>query len=431
MLGWEYPPHIAGGLGTACQGLTQGLARQGVELQFVLPHVCGDEVAPHMTMVDPQPVAAVAPHELAAATDLPEQSIERYSVPAFLMPYWGETEYTEFAAKARETIAHLLAEGQAPDIEALLRNVTYGNDIFDEVAMFAARVARSLPAFSEFDVIHAHDWMTFPAATILRQLTGKPLVVHVHSLEYDRSGSHKNRGIHEIEHLGISAADRVIAVSHYTKQIIAREHAVSDDKICVVHNGIYPKQIVSKYRAKHPDWPKYMVLFLGRVTFQKGPDYFVRAAAKVLSHLPAVRFVLAGSGDMLDDMKQLASQLGIREQIDFPGFLRGEAVEEMFSMADLYVMPSVSEPFGISALEAVNFDVPALISRQSGVSEVVGHSLKFDFWDVDRLADLIINGLIHDELRAEMISMARKELSGLRWDASAQKTLSVYEQVLN
>jgi glycogen(starch) synthase len=196
-----------------------------------------------------------------------------------------------------------------------------------------------------------------------------------------------------------------------------------------VHNGIYEKTVIRHYEAKHPDWPKHLVLFLGRVTFQKGPDYFVQAAARVVPHVPDVRFVVAGAGDMLGHVQQMTRDLGVEKHFLFPGFLRGNAVEEMFSVADLYVMPSVSEPFGIAALEAINFDTPVLLSRQSGVSEVLEHSLKFDFWDVDRLADLIINGLIHEELRTDMIEMARKELMRLRWDASASKVMDVYKRL--
>jgi glycosyltransferase involved in cell wall biosynthesis len=284
---------------------------------------------------------------------------------------------------------------------------------------------------NDADVIHAHDWMTFPAAVTLRERMGKPLVVHVHSLEYDRSGRDGiNPRVHSLEQLGLARADAVIAVSHYTKGILCREYGVAQEKIHVVHNGIYEREVRRHYQAKHPDWPKHVVLFLGRVTFQKGPDYFVQAAAKVVPHVPDVLFVVAGSGDMLEQVKRLARDLGVENHFHFPGFLRGNAVEEMFSVADLYVMPSVSEPFGIAALEAVNFEVPVLLSKQSGVSEVVGHSLKFDFWDVDRLADLIINGLKHDELRADMIEMARKELTRVRWDASASKVLDVYRQLI-
>jgi glycosyltransferase involved in cell wall biosynthesis len=305
----------------------------------------------------------------------------------------------------------------------------YAGDMFSEVTRFTRGVLEVCEGL-DFDVIHAHDWMTFAAGVALRERSGKPLVVHVHSLETDRSGrDSSNPRIRDLERLGVSRADAVIAVSHYTKCIICQEFGVPQEKVHVVHNGIYEKAVVSHYEQKHPDWPRHLVLFLGRVTYQKGPEYFVQAAAKVVPHVPDVLFVVAGDGDMLGHVHHLAQKLGVEQHFHFPGFLRGKAVEEMFSMADLYVMPSVSEPFGIAALEAINFNTPVLLSRQSGVAEVVGHSLKFDFWDVDRLADLIINGLLHEELRADMIEMARRELTRVRWDAAASKVVDVYKQL--
>lgn len=421
MLGWEYPPHISGGLGTACEGLTLAIADQGVHIQFVMPHVSGDEITEHMTLVD---VSVPVCHTVGES--LGERRIRRHLIPALLNPYWTEEQYAEEWSETALTPQTTLESGPSPS----KGSDQYGNDIFSEVMRFTENtldVCRDI----EFDLIHAHDWMTFPAGVALQRMTGKPLVVHVHSLECDRSGTNGiNRKIHELEAEGISSADAVIAVSHYTKGIICRQHGVDPDKVHVVHNGLYPKQLSRHNRSKLPDWTKHVVLFLGRVTFQKGPDYFVDAAAKVLPHVPGILFVLAGDGDMLDRMKRRVDDLGIADHFYFPGFLRGKAVEEMFSVANLYVMPSVSEPFGISALEAINFNVPVLVSKQSGVSEVVNHSLKFDFWDVDRLANLIINGLLHDELRADMVDMARGDLERLRWDASAAKTITIYQRLL-
>ncbi len=421
MLGWEYPPHIAGGLGTACEGLTRALARQGMSVRFVMPRVFGDEPAEHMELVD---ASVQTPMSEDAAAD----RVTRYRVPAALRPYWSESEYlTETAALA---IAERSEGGPNPGGKSRSAGrVHYSGDMFSEVARFTEGVL-DVCVDLDFDVIHAHDWMTFPAAVALRDLTGKPMVAHIHSLEYDRSGRKgANARIREFESMGLSLANAVVAVSHYTKGIICQEYGIHHEKVHVAHNGIYEKEVVQHYQAEHTDWPKHVVLFLGRVTYQKGPDYFVRAAAKVVPHLKDVLFVVAGSGDMLDQIKQLARDLGIEQYFHFPGFLRGSSVEEMFSVADLYVMPSVSEPFGIAALEAINFDTPVLLSKQSGVSEVVGHSLKFDFWDIDRLADLIINGLLHEELRTDMIEMARKELSRVRWDASAAKVMDVYKRI--
>lgn len=437
MLGWEYPPHIAGGLGIACEGLTKALARRGVEVTFVVPRLYGGEKADHMQLAEPAALQALArrarARRVAVAGSAEEITYDVLQVPAALKPYWNETEYESYIQELiREGRAALfesapLAEGGVPGAAA----VSYGPNIFDEVAAYAARCVQAVGGAADFDVVHAHDWMTFVAGSALSQRLGVPLIVHVHSLEYDRSGGHHgNERIRAIESLGLHSAAAVIAVSHYTKRVISEQHGVAPERIHVVHNGIYPKAVHGAYCGKWKGDRK-IVLFLGRITIQKGPDYFVRAAAKVIPHVPNVLFVMAGTGDMLARCLELARELGVSEHFEFPGFLRESEVERMLSAADLYVMPSVSEPFGISALEAIDFDTPSLISKQSGVSEVLGHSLKFDFWDVDRLADLIINGLLHEELRQDMIEMARHELRRVRWDAAAEKAEEAYRRVIN
>jgi glycosyltransferase involved in cell wall biosynthesis len=303
-----------------------------------------------------------------------------------------------------------------------------GSTIFLEVERFTSNVITTFSG-ETFDIIHTHDWMTFPAGVALSQLTGKPLIVHVHSLEQDRSGLFVDRDIEKIEKLGLETASRVIAVSHYTQRAIERFHGISRSKIRVIHNGVYPRQAVQDYQIRKT-WPRNVVLFLGRVTFQKGPDYFVEVAARVIPQVPGVLFVLAGTGDMLPAVKQQVAELGLNDYFMFPGFVSGEELEEMFSVADLYVMPSVSEPFGITALEAISFDTPVIISKQSGVSEVLEHALKVDFWDLDRMAHLIISVLLNQELRAELVQMAKEEVKHLHWDAAAAKTIEVYQELL-
>jgi len=427
MLGWEYPPHIAGGLGMACEGLTRGLARLGLNITFVVPRLFGGEDASHMNLIDPLDGGG------GEEVIIENGTIEKFIIPAFLKPYWGSKDFKKYM-KDLEKLQSEGLDSALQDAGLVLNekagsegSAHYGNDIFDEIARFTARIVAGL-AGRDFDLIHAHDWMTFPAGVALSRITGKPLLLHVHSVEFDRSGHNANPLIWRIEKMGLDAAQAVITVSHYTKKVVSREYDVDNGKIHVVHNGIYPKNLVKHYRKKR-EWPSKVVLFLGRITFQKGPDYFVRAAAKVIPHVDDVLFVMAGSGDMLPRMIDLAHELGVIGNFRFPGFLKEKEVEEVFSAADLYVMPSVSEPFGLSALEAINFDTPVLISKQSGVAEVLGHALKFDFWDVDRLADLMINGLLHDDLRADMVRMARDELRNLRWDVSAMKTSDIYHQL--
>jgi glycosyltransferase involved in cell wall biosynthesis len=449
MLGWEYPPHISGGLGTACEGLTTALSRLGLEISFVVPRLFGGEDAPHMNLID-STESRIVPSasgsggiriRAGSGADGDPSGVTTYEVPSLLSPYLTPEKFTDFIAAYRakaggfalpELFAAENVPGQGGEIikQAMSsgwRKAHYGYNMFHEVARFAGNVA-NLMATQDFDVIHCHDWMTFPAGVALQKLTGKPLVTHVHSLEYDRSGEHVNQQINEIERFGMNAADMVVGVSYYTASLIHGRHGVPLDRIGVVHNGVYSKEVVQNYRRSQ-NWPRHVVLFLGRITFQKGPDYFVEAAARVIPHVPDVLFVMAGSGDMLPRMINRVGELGIGQYFHFPGFLKGEDVERMFSVADLYVMPSVSEPFGISALEAISFDTPVIISRQSGVSEVLSHALKVDFWDLDRLADLIINALIHDELRDDMVSMAREEVKRLHWDAAALKTLEIYQKL--
>lgn len=454
MLGWEYPPHIAGGLGTACEGLTSALAEQGISIHFVVPQLYGDERVNHMVLTDSTDHSANTHiFDVVRAASAHELSVETTRIPAFLTPYWSPKQFKEavVAATQREWASLPRAVRDEPVAKALIDGEVYGvdlmsalapreipsngntsqghyaTDIFAEVERFTADVISRFSS-QQFDIIHAHDWMTFPAAVALAETTGKPLVVHVHSLEHDRSGLFVNETINEIERFGLQAAHRIIAVSHYTKRSIERHHGIAETKIAVVHNGIYPRQAVTDYRQKKT-WPRHVVLFLGRVTFQKGPDYFVEVAARVIPHIPDVLFVVAGSGDMLPAVTQQVRHLKMQDNFLFPGFLHGEELEEMFSVADLYVMPSVSEPFGISALEAISFETPTIISKQSGVSEVLQHALKVDFWDIDRMADLIINSLLHQELRYELVSKAKEEIKKLHWDAAALKTLEIYQEV--
>jgi glycosyltransferase involved in cell wall biosynthesis len=317
---------------------------------------------------------------------------------------------------------------QAHESQSLSEN-RYSNNIFSEVERFTTDVVERFQNES-FDIIHAHDWMTFPAAVALAEATGKPLIAHVHSLEQDRSGMFYDASIDAIEEFGLRSATRVVAVSHYTKRMIETRHSVAPGKIAVVHNGIYPPQVIQEYKSRKT-WPKHVVLFLGRITYQKGPEYFVEAAAKAFPHIEDTLFVMAGAGDMLEVVQERVKQLEMEDMFLFPGFVQGEELEELLSVADLYIMPSVSEPFGLSALEAVSFDIPVILSKQSGVAEVISHALKTDFWDTDRMSELMVHALTYPELRLEMASAAKQELSQLHWEVSAIKTTEVYQGVLD
>lgn len=469
MLGWEYPPHISGGLGTACEGLTRALAPLGVDIDFVVPTLYGVEDAPHMHLRSPDGLpagqgrrqkgqlhaisASDVPEgvrrELAAEGSLPTrrftaEGIETISIPALLSPYLSAKDYEHWLrVMESDDISELLAR---PGLGALDSDGNsseddrappasrgkgghYGRDLYAEVARYAARVS-NWAKNHDADVIHAHDWMTFPAGTRVAQQLGVPLVVHVHSLEQDRAGDGgANPTIVAIEAAGVKAATRVIAVSHYTARQINRVHGVPLDRIDVVHNGVYAGRTASAYQREHPKKGP-LVLFLGRITYQKGPEYFVEAAARVLQKVPNAQFVMAGSGDMLPRMKERVKELGIASSFEFPGFVRGDDVEYLFSNADCYVMPSVSEPFGIVALEAMSYETPVILSRQSGASEILRHALKVDFWDVNKLAAQIVAVLSYPELKRSIVEMAREEVRRVHWEAAASKVKRVYQRVL-
>jgi glycosyltransferase involved in cell wall biosynthesis len=436
MLGWEYPPHIAGGLGVACEGLTKALAQLGVEITFVVPKLMGGENAPHMNLRD-----AGGKRKKYRI----RKRIKTVEVPVALSPYLTEASFDDLIAELdMPKLRRLLNRNSFPkftraELDKFLASLTlakraeallgagYNAQVYEQVALFADMVFE-IAKEEEFDIVHAHDWMTFPAGIAVAQAAGVPLVTHVHSLEYDRSGQGVNPRIDAIERAGTNFSTAICAVSEHTRRVVQKQHWVPLNKIFTVHNGNLSKK-VAKFQKDKARWTGPVVLFLGRITLQKGPANFLYAAQKVIAHLPDTIFVMAGTGDLLPSMKQLARDLGISSNIVFPGFVKGRALEELLSIADLYVMPSVSEPFGLSALEAVDFDTPALISKQSGVAEVLNHALKFDYWKTQTLADYIINGLLHNEMRQDMIDGARLELKKLTWQAAAQKVLKIYKHV--
>jgi glycogen(starch) synthase len=297
-----------------------------------------------------------------------------------------------------------------------------------EVSRYAL-VASHIASSNEFDVIHAHDWLTYPAGIAAKKISGKPLVVHVHATEFDRSGENINPNVFDIERKGMEVADMVITVSHLTRQIVIERYGINPDKVVTVHNAVEPTVNAEVLNAKKHVKEK-IVTFLGRVTFQKGPDYFVEAAHKVLQKDTNVRFVMAGQGDMLNRMIKRVAQLKVSTRFHFTGFLKGEEVDTMFAMSDVYVMPSVSEPFGISPLEAMRSNVPVVISKQSGVAEVLRHALKVDFWDIDALSDSIYGLLHYDALSRMFIKYGKEEVDNMKWDDSAIKVRLVYEMAL-
>jgi glycogen synthase len=426
MLGWEYPPHISGGLGTACEGLTLALSNLDIDLTFVVPRLAGDEVSDHMTLIQPFDSSTWFQGEKGFFLEGRKGTIRQVFVSSLLSPYLDQETFSLLkqvqGASGKDRVALNTTLGGSEDLS--LKEQLYSRNIFNEVNVYAQRILEYFESYP-CNLIHMHDWMTFLAGVALAKREQKPLIAHVHSLECDRSGVNVDTRIADIERHGLENADLIIAVSNYTKKSIMREYGISEEKIVVVHNGIVLSEPKEREEPVHYD-KKNTVLFMGRVTYQKGPEYFVRAAAKVLQVIPDAEFVLAGSGDMVEGMKNLVAELGISSRFSFPGFLQGSQVEEAYSSAAVYVMPSVSEPFGLVALEAANYQTPVIVSHQSGVSEVLHNALKTDFWDVDRLADLIANSLLYEKLRSEISLKAKEEIQLLQWREAAEKVRNIY-----
>lgn len=493
MLGWEFPPFISGGLGTACFGLTKALHRAGHEVSFVLPKAVDRSFTSHVELLSPE-----MPDAQAAGIDLPPALRDRFHSiirvqdaakevnPATarasgLTLELGQPPRERFLAMPIE-VASSYGHGNDPELAALqtysggVRIITlgqletmrragipvegrfeivteqemelirtvleanrtppgqqsrdlkadYSGDVVEQTRAYA-RLAISLARGRQFDVIHAHDWMTYPAGVALAQLSGKPLVTHIHSTEFDRSGEHVNQPVYDIERRGMHAAVRVIAVSMLTKGICVNKYGVPSERIEVVYNGVDFAPPTGEYSVGIKPKEK-IVLFLGRITMQKGPEFFVRAAKRVLDVMDNVKFVVAGNGDMARRMIELAAEMDIGHKVLFTGFLRGKDVERVFRMADCYVMPSVSEPFGIAPLEAICNDTPTIISKQSGVSEVLRHVLKVDFWDTDEMANKIVAVLRHPVLSQTLMEHGSMEVRSLTWDGAASRCAEVYRR---
>ena len=425
MFGWEFPPHIAGGLGTACYGLTRGLARNGVEVIFVVPKAYGDEDQRFIRVVNASDVDAV--YRSGEADSEIWKHVRFMEINSNMVPYISPEQW-ETERHRSERVGTQHHEG---DVWRERYNFSgkYGANLLEEVARYAV-VARqvAIELEGQFDVIHAHDWLTYYAGIAAKEVSGKPLVVHMHATEYDRSGENINTQTYAIERGGMEAADLVMAVSNLTRNIIINKYGIPAEKVITVHNAVrFAENNIEEERGVKDK----IVTFLGRITFQKGPDYFVEAAAKVLKRTPNVRFVMAGSGDMMNHVIRRVARLGISDRFHFTGFLRGADVQKMFALSDVYVMPSVSEPFGISPLEAMRSNVPTIISKQSGVAEVLDYAVKVDYWDVDAMADAIYGLVTYPALGKLFARKGLEEVTGLKWNNAAAKIKAGYERVIN
>ncbi len=421
MFGWEFPPHISGGLGTACQGLTTGLAYCDTEVLFVMPSASGDEDQSHVNILDASNI------EVSESSKNVEDFLEKVQfirIGSNLVPYLGPEAFTEMVTDMKQ--------GQIEDFKLSFGQKykfsgKYGKNLMEEVVRYAL-VAGEIALRESFDIIHAHDWLTYMAGIAAKRISGKPLVVHMHATEFDRSGTNINTEVFNIEKMGMREADKVIAVSNLTRNIIINNYGIHPSKVVTVHNAV-DFQGFNNLEIER-GVPEKIVTFLGRITYQKGPEYFIEAAYKVLKKYPNVRFVMAGSGDLLNRSIKRVAKLGISHKFHFTGFLRGKEVQEMFAYSDVYVMPSVSEPFGISPLEAMRANVPTIISKQSGVAEVLSHAIKVDFWDIDAMADAMYGLLKYPALSAMVIKHGLAEVNALKWDGAALQVKEVYSSLL-
>jgi len=392
-LGWEFPPHHKGGLGVACEGLVNGLTHHGINVILLLPR------------------AKKRKRKNCKIIPLYDTSLTVLSVDSSLYEYssYKDERLTSYRKKENE-------------------RCLYAGNIFKEVARYTHACIEAAKR-EQFDLIHAHDWMTYQAGVAIKKISGKPLTIHVHATEFDRSGGGPvNQTVYDIEKLGMEHADKVIAVSKFTKQKIIDRYAIPPEKIAIIHNAVARKK--GNRKPFHANKKNPLVLFLGRLTLQKGPDYFLDVAKKVLEHRDDVDFVIAGSGDMQHRLIECVTGWGIGDKVIFTGFLRGQEVDRMYQMADVYVMPSVSEPFGIAALEAMQEGVPLIVSRNAGVSEVVNHCLKIDFWDINRMTDSILAILEHAELSKEMSKNGKAEVKKFCWNKVAQQCIEVYRFIV-
>jgi glycogen(starch) synthase len=394
MFGWEYPPHNSGGLGIACQGLTRGLRDCGAEVIFALPKKL--DVSEELI-------------KFVYGDDPINKRISHYVINSPLKPYVTSESYVSSNFNNNP-------QGM------------YGNTLLEEVNRYG-ELAKAIAENEDFDVIHAHDWLTMKAGIAAKEVSKKPLIVHIHATEFDRTSGNNNQMIYNIEREGMHAADVVVTVSQWTKNKVVERYGVPEEKVRVVHNAVNFENhtIEDVYRMKKEH--KKIVLFVGRITIQKGPDYFVEAAKRVTEKDPNAIFVFSGSGDMERQMIEKAAHLGIADKVLFAGFLRGNDLIEAFKMADVFVMPSVSEPFGLVPLESMSCGTPAIISKQSGVSEVISHCLKIDFWDVDDMSNKILSVLKYSALREELAKNGLEEVKGITWDKPAQKCISIYNEL--
>lgn len=414
MFGWEFPPHILGGLGTASYGLVKGMWECGdMDITFVIPKPHGDEDTSFARIIG-------AGNTPVAWRDVDYDYVQNrygYCMEPELYFHLRNHIYADFNYLNTNDLGCIEFSGRYPD------------NLIEEINNYSI-VAGVIARATEFDIIHSHDWLTYPAGIHAKQVTGKPLVIHVHATDFDRSRGNVNPTVFAIERDGMLNADHIMCVSDLTRRTVIEKYHIDPAKVSTVHNAVTPLSDEIKAIEMPRNTKDKIVTFLGRITMQKGPEYFVEAAARVLEKSRHVRFVMAGSGDMMNQMIDLVASRGISDRFHFPGFMRGKQVYEMLKASDVYMMPSVSEPFGISPLEAMQVGVPSIISKQSGCAEILDNVIKTDYWDIDAMADAIYsithNQALYDHLRIE----GEAEVNEIKWKYAGQKVIDIYKKVL-
>ena len=413
MFGWEFPPHILGGLGTASYGLTKGMAENGdMDITFVIPKPWGDEDKSFATIIG------------ANTTPIAWRDVNYDYVKSRI----GNVLDPEMYYKLRDHIYADFNYMNTNDLGCIEFSGRYPDNLQEEInnySIVAGVIARTL----DFDVIHSHDWLTYPAGIHAKQVTGKPLVIHVHATDFDRSRGNVNPVVFAIEKDGMNQADHIITVSNLTRKTVIEKYGISPDKVTTVHNAVMPLPDELK-NVQPPEIKDKIVTFLGRITMQKGPEYFVEAAAKVLRKVHNVRFVMAGGGDMMEKMIALAARRNISDRFHFAGFLRGKEVYEMLKASDVFIMPSVSEPFGIVPLEAMQMGTPSIISKQSGCAEILENVIKVDYWDVEDMANAIYSIITYPAMYKQLQEQGLEEVDQIVWKKAGAKVINIYKRVL-
>lgn len=412
MFGWEFPPHILGGLGTASYGLTRGMSLQpDMDIVFVIPKPFGDEDQSFLKIVG------------AGNTPIVYREPDYETLQNRMGAVMDPKEYYELRNHIYADFNYM----NVNDLGCIEFSGRYPDNLLEEInnySICAGVIARR----EQYDVIHSHDWLTYPAGIHAKNVSGKPLVIHVHATDFDRSRGQVNPQVYSIEKNGMDHADHILCVSNLTRDTVINKYHQHPDKVTTVHNAVEPVSATIE-AIKPVRCGDKVVTFLGRITMQKGPEYFVEAAAKVLAKTKNVRFVMAGSGDMMNAMIRLAAKRGISDRFHFPGFMKGDQVYEMLKSSDVYIMPSVSEPFGISPLEAMQVGVPTIISKQSGCAEILDYAIKTDYWDIDAMADAIYSIITYPAMYEFLRDEGKKEVDEIKWEYAGQKVRDIYNRV--